>query len=101
MDDRRKMVGVAGFAPAASRSRSERSPELSYTPSMVGLVGFAPTTSGPPDRRAPELRYRPKCDQRGGIRTRGLLLPGQALSSGLSYALLLASRAGLEPASPA
>src|SRR5919205_3178797 len=62
-----KMVGVAGFAPAASRSRSERSPELSYTPSMVGLVGFAPTTSGPPDRRAPELRYRPKMVSAAGF----------------------------------
>jgi hypothetical protein len=95
--DAESMVGVTGFEPATSWSRTKRATKLRYTPKtdpaeagpssqMVGLAGFEPTTSSTPRKRATKLRYSPKNRSRaippgagrtggeGGIRTLGTLL---------------------------
>jgi hypothetical protein len=62
------MVGVTGFEPATSWSRTKRATKLRYTPKrleMVGLAGFEPTTSSTPRKRATKLRYSPNKGKMG------------------------------------
>ena len=65
-------VGVAGFEPATSRSRSERSSQLEPHPEKgpalpyplptngIGMAGFEPAASCTPSKCATRLRYIPK-----------------------------------------
>lgn len=53
--ERHAVIGVAGFEPATSRIRTERSPRLSHTPlspKFFGAAGIEPTTSCFQGRRA-------------------------------------------------
>ena len=96
-----QLVGVTGFEPATSWSRTKRATKLRYTPlsrlgcrdasNMVGLAGFEPTTSSTPRKRATKLRYspnksgrvgtRPASGGEGGIRTLGTVLAVHSISS--------------------
>jgi hypothetical protein len=52
------MVGLAGFEPAASRSRTECSTKLSHNP-LVGTAGFEPAAARPPAACSSKLSYVP------------------------------------------
>ncbi len=58
----RYLVGMAGFEPATSSSRTKRAnraalhPEKNY---MVGMTGFEPATTRPPDEYSTGLSYIP------------------------------------------
>jgi hypothetical protein len=56
------MVGLAGFEPATSASRTRRSSQAEPQPeeeNRVGKAGFEPATSSSQSWRATRLRYFP------------------------------------------
>ncbi len=50
-------VGETGIEPAASRSRTERSTKLSYSPMKVSVAGFEPATTCTPSKCSTKLSY--------------------------------------------
>ena len=112
-------VGLAGFEPAASASRTRRSTKLSHSP-LVGMGSLELPSSCPPDKRAtpaphpdwcpreesnPDLRFRRPAsyplDHKGLVPSAGLEPAVSALSERCRYHFGLdglAEGAGIEPA---
>ncbi len=96
-----ELVEVAGFDPAASRTRTGRSPRLSYTSiTLVRVAGFDPATSCTPSTRSPRLSYTlitPPTLGRGGPNRPAFVVPHPVAVGVLSGASSSVSTEGVGP----